>query len=76
MQFTTNYIYIYLLLYSYGDKRNADVAGDICGELLEEYGDDFSEEVIRSMYMHYYVLRIYDKYQSSACDMENVFMEI
>ena len=40
---------LYFLLCSYGDKHNADVADNICGELLEEYGDDFSEEVIRSM---------------------------
>ena len=42
-------VYCIFLLCSYGDKHNADVAGNICGELLEEYGDDFSEEVIRSM---------------------------
>lgn len=40
------------LLYSYGDKHNADVAGNICGKLLEEYGDEFSVEVIRSMFEH------------------------
>lgn len=44
------YIYIYWLLYSYGDKHNADVAANICDDILEEYGDDFSVEVIRSMY--------------------------
>ena len=40
------------LLYSYVDKHNADVAGNICGELHEEYGDEFSVEVIRSMFEH------------------------
>ena len=41
---------MYWLFYSYGDKHNADVAADICDDILEEYSDDFSVEVIRSMY--------------------------
>ena len=38
-------------MYRYSDRHNADVANSIATQLTEQYGTDYSHDVIRCMYI-------------------------